>query len=141
MLKQVLREIDFSTRTDVFSAGDAGAFANLIKVGNQVFMAGQVAYDLDGNWLDIEDPGGQARQTLSNIRALLAEVGGTMGDVVKMTVYVTDRSYRPAVYREINAAFGGHSPCSTGIIVPGLASEKMLVEIDITAVIGSSGGR
>lgn len=138
MAKQVLREIEVGSRGETFRAGDAGSFANLITVGNQVFMAGQVAYDLEGNWLGIDDPGGQARQALDNIRALLAEAGATMADVVKMTVYVTDRSYRPAVYREIAAAFGGHSPCSTGVVVPGLASEKMLVEIDVTAVIGAS---
>ena len=83
----------------------------------------------------IGDPGAQARQALDNIRVLLAEAGSCLHDVVKMTIYVTDRSHRPRVYRAIAEAMRGIRYCSTGIIVSGLASPEMLVEIDAHAVI------
>ncbi len=56
-----------------------------------------------------------------------------MSDVVKLTTYVTDLSYRPEVYDEIAKAFGGRCPCSTGLVVSGLARKELLVEIECVA--------
>jgi enamine deaminase RidA (YjgF/YER057c/UK114 family) len=56
--------------------------------------------------------------------------GGTMADVVKMIVYVTDRSYRAAAYPVIRSYFGEPRPCQTGVVVKGLATEELLIEID-----------
>ena len=65
--------------------------------------------------------------------------GGQMSDVVKITVYVTDVAFRPAVYAEIVEAFDGKCPCSTGVVVKGLALPELLVEIDATAVVSEEG--
>jgi len=47
--------------------------------------------------------------------------------VCKLTVYVTDLSYRPAVYAAINEWFDGVHHCSTGVVVSGLADPSLLV--------------
>lgn len=104
--------------------------------GDFVFMQGQVGVDLDGKLIGPGDPGAQANQACGNIKQFIEEAGGTLADVCKLTVYVTDISYRPAVYAAINEWFAGVHHCSTGVVVQGLADPSFLVEIDAMAVIG-----
>jgi len=104
--------------------------------GDFVFMQGQVGVDLAGNLIGPADPGLQAHQACRNIKQFIEEAGGTLNDVCKLTVYVTDIAFRPAVYAAINEWFAGVYHCSTGVVVQGLADPSFLVEIDAMAVIG-----
>lgn len=103
--------------------------------GDFVFMQGQVGVDFDGKLIGPDDPGAQADQACRNIEQLMREAGGSLRDVCKLTVYVTDISYRAPVYAQINRWFEGVHHCSTGVIVQGLADPSLLVEIDAMAVI------
>lgn len=103
--------------------------------GDFVFLQGQVGVDLDGNLIGKGDAGLQADQACRNIKQFIEEAGGTLNDVCKLTVYVTDVSYRPAVYASINRWFEGVHHCSTGVVVSGLAHPDFFVEIDAMAVI------
>ncbi len=103
--------------------------------GDFVFMQGQVGVDLEGNLIGPGDPGLQAEQACRNIKGFIEEAGGTLSDICKLTVYVTDMAYRPAVYEAINRWFEGVHHCSTGVVVQGLADPAFLVEIDAMAVI------
>ena len=104
--------------------------------GDLVVMQGQVGTLLDGTVVGEGDPGAQADQACRNIERWMTEAGGSLKDVVKLTVYVTDISYRPAVYDAINRWFEGVHHCSTGVVVSALADPALLVEIDAMAVIG-----
>lgn len=104
--------------------------------GDFVFMQGQVGVDDDGTLIGPGDPGAQAHQACRNIKRWMEEAGGSLSDVCKLTVYVTDISYRPAVYAAINEWFDGVQHCSTGVVVQGLADPELLVEIDAMGVIG-----
>ena len=66
---------------------------------------------------------------------LLREAGSSLTDVVKTTIYLTDRACRVPVFRVLSNWFGSTRPCQTGLIVNGLARPEMLMEIDIDAVI------
>ena len=103
--------------------------------GDFVFMQGQVGVDLDGNLIGAGDPGAQADQACRNIKQFIEEAGGTLSDVCKLTVYVTDISYRAPVYEAINSWFEGVHHCSTGVVVNSLADPAFLVEIDAMGVI------
>ncbi len=103
--------------------------------GDFVFMQGQVGTMLDGTLIGENDPGAQADQACKNIDHWMKEAGGSLKDVCKLTVYVTDISYRTAVYAAINRWFEGVQHCSTGVVVNGLADPSLLVEIDAMAVI------
>ena len=103
--------------------------------GDHVFFQGQTGEDLERNFVGAGDPGAQADQACRNIRILVEEAGGTINDICKLVVYVTDASHRPAVYAAINRHLDGVYHCSTGIVVKGLAIPEMLVEIDAHAVI------
>ena len=81
------------------------------------------------------DPGLQADQACRNIEHWMQEAGGSLKDVIKLTVYVTDIEYRAPVYAAINHWFEGVHHCSTGVVVSALADPALLVEIDAMAVI------
>ena len=110
--------------------GSSGRRVECYRLGNFVYMTGQAAFTFDGKLVGIGDPAAQARQACENIKALMEMAGGTMADVVKMIVYVTDRSYRAAAYPVIRSYFGEPRPCQTGVVVKGLAREELLIEID-----------
>jgi len=103
--------------------------------GDIVFMQGQVGVDDNGVLIGRGDPGKQADQACRNIQKWMQEAGGELTDVCKLTVYVTDISYRTAVYQAINKWFDGVRHCSTGVVVSSLADEDLLVEIDATGMI------
>ena len=66
---------------------------------------------------------------MRNIKALMEKAGGTIDDVIKLIVYVTEREYRAASYPVIKSYFKIR-PCGTGIVVDGLARPELVVEID-----------
>ena len=129
MKKQLLRR-----QYDRWNA-TGGAWAQGYRAGNLVFLQGQTGLTLDGDTVFPGDPAGQARQALENIRALMELAGGSLADVVKIVVYVTDRAHRRLVYPVIDEFFGALKPCSTGLIVSGLALPELVVEIDAYGVI------
>jgi enamine deaminase RidA (YjgF/YER057c/UK114 family) len=132
MAKQFIRKFDASA----YKHAAHGIYSMAIRTrGDYVFLRGQTGFDLDGKFVGKGDAGAQAEQACKNIKQLMEEAGGTIKDVCKLTVYVTDVSYRPAVYRMIDRHFEGVHHCSTGIVVQGLALPELLVEIDAFAVI------
>ncbi len=107
-----------------------------VVADNIVFLRGQVGQDLTtSRSVGVGDPAAQAEQAMANIETLLDEAGAHLGDICKIVVYITDVRHREAVYAVIGRWLRGVYPCSTGIIVSGLARPEWLVEIDVTAVI------
>ena len=112
-----------------------GPYSQAIDAGDFVFLQGQTGLTLDGELVGPGDPGRQTVQAMENIRDLMRLAGGELSDVVKIVVYVTDRAHRPFVYPVISEYFGELKPCSTGLIVAGLAIPELVVEIDAYGVI------
>ncbi|HJP14572.1 MAG TPA: Rid family hydrolase [Nitrospinota bacterium] len=112
-----------------------GRYSRAVIAGRVVYMAGQTGFGLDGEPIAPGDPAVQARQACENIKKLIAEAGGDLSHVVKLTTYVTDRAHREPVYAVIAEYFGEHAPASTGLIIDGMAHPQMLIEIDATAVL------
>jgi enamine deaminase RidA (YjgF/YER057c/UK114 family) len=127
MKKKVVYQLDVGP---MGMPGSAGRRAECYRLGNFVYMTGQAAFTFDGRLVGVGDPAAQARQACENVKALMEMAGGTMADVVKLTVYVTDRAYRAAAYPVIRSYFGEPRPCQTGVVVKGLAREELLIEID-----------
>ena len=106
-----------------------------VRAGDTLYLRGQVGTDFDGRLVGPGDPGAQAEQAMRNVDTLLRECGSELSHVVKVTVYITDRAYREPVYRAVGRWLKGVHPCSTGLVVKGLAQPEWLMEIDVTAVI------
>lgn len=106
-----------------------------VRAGNHIFLRGQVGQDLKGRMVGTGDPAAQAEQAMKNVKVLLEEQGARMEDICKVTIYITDRAYREPVYRTVGKWLKGVYPCSTGLIVQGLARPEWVMEIDVEAVI------
>lgn len=110
-------------------------FSMAVRAGNQVFLRGQTGHDFEGVLHGPGDPGAQAEQAMTNVKVLLEEAGAKVEHICKITVYLTDRAHREPVYQVIGRHLRGVYPCSTGLIVKGLARPELLMEIDVEAVI------
>ena len=72
-----------------------------------------------------------------NIKKIVTAGGGTLDDVVKITVFVTDVRYREP-YGEVRSEFfGANPPASTLVQISNLAIPDALIEIEAIAVLGS----
>ncbi len=69
-----------------------GPYSQAIQAGGTLYVSGQIPIDPATGSFAGEDIVSQTRQCLTNIRAILAEAGYTMADVVKTTVLMTDLS-------------------------------------------------
>ncbi|MEO0830893.1 MAG: RidA family protein [Pseudomonadota bacterium] len=110
--------------------------AVVVQGGRTVYLRGQCPQNLDdARSIDSHDPVEQTHKVMQNIRQLLEEAGGSMEDLVKVVVYITDVRHREAVYRTMGEYIRDVHPVSTGLVVQALARPEWLVEIDGTAVI------
>lgn len=106
-----------------------------VSGGRAVFVAGQIPWDADGNTVCKGDVAGQTRQVFANIGAVLAEAGGSLDDVVKITVFAADIRYRDEINRVRTETFTEPYPASTQVAVASLVDPEWLVEIEAVAFI------
>ena len=111
-----------------------GIYSNCLVVGDQIFLSGMTASGADGKAIGGDSMEGQARAVLEKIRSLLVAAGSSLGDVVKVTIYVTDISRRAEIGKVRSEFFPGVKPCSTLVEVSSLVTPDLLIEIDAVAV-------
>ncbi len=121
------------TLIDPPDVAPASSYSHVSRAGDFVFVAGQIAKDETGAWVGLGDAGAQARQVYVNIGRCLASVGATARDVVKINTILVDRADRDAVTAARLAFFGDHRPPHTGIIIAGLGSPEVRVEVEVIA--------
>lgn len=106
------------------------------KSGTPVFISGQVALDGAGKLVGENDAAAQTEQVFRNLRTVVEACGGSLDDIVKLNVYVTDAAYRPAIAAARQKHFKeGQYPASTYVVVTALAVPQLLVEIEAVAMI------
>ena len=113
------------------------AYSPAIKVngGTTVYLAG-VGATTDENGKSLGgDFEAQVRATFERIRSTLAKSGGTLDDIVTMTVYVKDMQYGTHFTQIRREYFSRGYPCSALIGIDSLALAEMLVEIQAIAVV------
>ncbi|GAA3211036.1 RidA family protein [Streptomyces sp. XM83C] len=110
----------------------------VLGTGRFVAVSGQVALDEEGRIVGEGDPAAQARQVFENLRRCLAAAGAGFDDVVKLTYFVTDMAYMPAI-REARAAHipDDRLPAASAVQVAALVRPEFLMEIEAYAVIGT----
>ncbi|MFO8078670.1 MAG: RidA family protein [Armatimonadota bacterium] len=103
--------------------------------GHTVYVAGQIALDAVGNLVGKGDFGAQVRQVFKNIEAIIAEAGGEISDIVKMTTFLTDMS-NYAAFCEVRGEFlRPPFPAATLVEVTALVRPEWMVEVEAVAVI------
>jgi 2-iminobutanoate/2-iminopropanoate deaminase len=117
----------------------AGTWSNCLVVGNQVFIAGMTARG--GDFDDMRESGAyeQAVAILTKIKHLMEAAGGSIDDIVKVVIYLTDINDREAVWKARREFFTEPFPVSTLFEVSKLVRPEMKVEIDAIAALYSGG--
>ena len=110
-------------------------YSHVARVGDTVYIAGQIALNRSGNLVGKDDVEAQTQQAFENLQAILKELGGGLYDIVKMTTYLTDRSQLEAFRRVRNRYLSDPFPPNTLLFISGLAQPEYLVEIEAVAVL------
>lgn len=123
---------------DVAEAGP-GLWSNAIRAGDTLYISGQVARPFEGGTgLVGKDEYEQSKQIFARIERIIKAAGGTMDNLVKMTIYVVDITKNTEVWRARREFFTGDFPASTLVEVRALAKPEVLVEIGAVAYFGSA---
>jgi enamine deaminase RidA (YjgF/YER057c/UK114 family) len=112
----------------------------LTRGGQILFLAGQMGMDATGKIENPFDLIEQFQKTLQNIKTIVNEAGGELTDIVRMTIYVTDkRAYhaqRDRIGEVYRVYFGRYFPAMTLLEVKSLYDANAMIEIEATAVLG-----
>ena len=105
------------------------------RLGDRLFVAGQVPLDSHGQLVGPEDPSTQALQCLRNLERLLAVHAFQVTDIRQLVVYVVgDQASLAAAWSGVADWFCGQVPPATLLGVAGLGYVGQLVEIDATII-------
>src|SRR5262249_33594036 len=96
-------------------------WSNCLLVDDVIYAAGMIARTEDGTII-AGDEYAQAKLIFAKIRSLIEAAGGTMADVVKVSIFVTDITQREKVWRARAEVFSGDFPVSTLVQVAALAA-------------------
>ncbi len=105
-----------------------------VRVGELVFVSGQVPIDRASGATVGTDIETQTEQVIDNIEALLSEVGLTLGHVVKTTVFLTDGALATGMNRVYADRFPTVRPARSTVQVGPLARPEFLIEVEAVAV-------
>ncbi|MFD5425175.1 RidA family protein [Streptomyces sp. NPDC127084] len=115
----------------------ATAYTHVVAgTGRFVAVSGQIALDDKGELVGEGDPAAQARQVFGNLRRCLAAVGAGFEDVVKLTYFLTDMAYLPAVREARDLHLDpDRLPASSAVQVASLVDPRLLMEIEAFAIV------
>jgi reactive intermediate/imine deaminase len=109
-----------------------GAYSQAIRAGNTVYLSGQIGLDPETMQM-AEDIDAQIRRVFLNLQAVAAAAGGSLDDIVKLTVYLTDLAHFPRVNEIMAGFFKQPYPARATVGVAALP-RNALVEIDAILV-------
>ena len=110
-----------------------GTWSICLVAGGIAYLAGMTARGSG----ESGDEYVQAKAIFTKIRHLVEAAGGTMADVTKVTIFVTDITQREKVWQARREFFTGNFPASTLVQVAALADPSLKVEIEAVAHIGA----
>jgi 2-iminobutanoate/2-iminopropanoate deaminase len=122
---ELINPASFGASTMPFSQG--------VRAGSLLFIAGQGAFDDEGNFVGKGDIREQTRVTLDRVRRVCEEAGGDLSNVVTATVFLTDLGNFAAYNEAWVEAFGDHRPARATVQADLLFD--MLVEVQAIAVV------
>jgi 2-iminobutanoate/2-iminopropanoate deaminase len=109
-----------------------GPYSQAIKVGSWLFLSGQIPIDPRSGDIIEGDIEVQTRRVLENIKAILENAGFTLGDIVKVTVYLVDLNDFPRFNKVYSEYFKDRPPARTTVQVAALP-RSVRIEIDAIA--------
>ena len=111
-----------------------GTYSSAIKVGATIYLSGQIPLDPLTQVLCSEEITVQIKQVIKNMEALCVAAGGSLADVVKITVYLMDLAHSTLVNETMAAHFVQPYPARAMVQVAGLPRGAK-VEMDAIMVL------
>ncbi len=111
--------------------GAIGPYSQAIDAGQFVFVSGQIPVNPQTGEIP-EGITAQARQSLANVKAVLAAAGLTMDNVVKTTVFLADMSLFVPMNEVYAEAFAAPYPARSAVAVKELP-KQVLLEVEVIA--------
>jgi 2-iminobutanoate/2-iminopropanoate deaminase len=112
-----------------------GPYSPAVRVGNMVYLSGQVGLHPESSQLVGTDIESQTVQVLENLETVLAGVGLSFKHVVKSVIFLTDLSHFQTVNKIYGERLQGHKPARSTIQVSALPLGA-IIEIEMIAVAG-----
>ena len=111
-----------------------GTYSQAVRAGETVYLSGQIPLDPDTMELVAGGIDAQIRQVFDNLAAVAQAAGGGLGDIVKLTVYLTDLEHFPRVNEIMSQYFQEPYPARAAIGVAALP-KAAAVEMDAILVV------
>lgn len=108
-------------------------YSRAVKVGKRIYVSGTTATDEKGEIVGVGSAYAQTVQAIRNIERALKEAGGSLKNVVRTRMFVTDISRWQEYGRAHGEFFGKVRPAATMVEVASLISPKMMIEIEVDA--------
>ncbi len=108
-----------------------------MRVGPRIYVSGTTATDERGTVVGPGDPYAQTVRTLDNVERALTALGGRIGDVTRIRVFVRDFADFGAIARALSERFDRVRPAATMVAVAALVDPAMRVEIEADAELGA----
>ncbi|CUH44502.1 RidA family protein [Ruegeria atlantica] len=105
--------------------------------GQLIHLSGKVALDTHAKVLEPGDMVAQTRIAMENVARVLDEFGAALDDVVKVTTFCQGSASAEALYENLlirSISYTVHGPATTGIPLPNLVQEDMVIEIEVIAI-------
>ncbi|HEX2729015.1 MAG TPA: RidA family protein [Rubrobacteraceae bacterium] len=114
-----------------------GAFPSGMEAppGRTIYVSGQVSMDADGNVVGEDDITLQTETVLQNVKRVVEAAGGTLDDIVKVTVFILDMGHYDEIHAVRRRYFEQPYPASSMVQVSALIDPRLLIEIEAVAVI------
>ena len=110
-------------------------FSRAVRVGNVISVSGTASIMPDGSTAFPNDAAGQTRRCLTIIEDAIKKVGGSLSDVIRTRIYLTDASIWKDVGLVHGEFFSDIRPAATMVVVKTLLRDDWLVEIEADALI------
>jgi enamine deaminase RidA (YjgF/YER057c/UK114 family) len=112
------------------------SYCRAVRYGDRILVSGTTAAGPSGQVVGQDDPAVQAQYIIDKIEKAIGELGGSLADVVRTRIFVSDMGHWERVASVHGERFAGICPANT-LVEARLVGKEYLVEIEAEAIVGA----